>query len=47
MTARRKFVLGVLLLTLLAHSRPASAQFTSAIEGTVFDPSGLATQARP
>src|SRR5437773_10573028 len=43
MTAPRKFVLAALLVTMLGHGRPAWAQFTSAIEGTVFDPTGLVT----
>src|SRR6185436_7259588 len=43
MTGPRTFVLGALLVMVMGHSRPASAQFTSAIEGTVFDPSGLVT----
>jgi len=43
MTGPRKFVFAVLLVMMLGHGRPASAQFTSAIEGTVFDPTGLVT----
>jgi Carboxypeptidase regulatory-like domain/TonB dependent receptor-like, beta-barrel len=43
MTGPRKFVLGALLVMILVHGRPAWAQFTSAIEGTVFDPTGLVT----
>jgi hypothetical protein len=43
MKAKQVLLRAAFLVSVLASTVPASAQFTSTIEGTVFDPSGLVT----
>jgi len=43
MKAKQGLRVAIFLVAALAAVRPASAQFTSTIEGTVFDPTGLVT----